>query len=274
MGTAVGLAVAKLLPLGLFVAAGLVAASWRRVAAQPPGEGGLGEAALLLLFAYAGFENTPAAAGEYRRPRRDVPFALIAQILFVTALYLAVQWVALGTLPELGASPTPLADAAELFLGTWAGALLAVGGALSVLGTTGNTVLIGPRYLFALARDGYGPAFLAGVHRRFRTPAAAIVFQTAVALPLALTGSFVGLAALSVVARLATYLGTAAAVPVLRRKLGAGAGGMRLPGGWLIPGAACLVTLALAASATRANLVAAAIALAVGYVVYRLRRSG
>ncbi len=272
VGTAVGLAIAKLLPLGLFVGAGLLAANWRQVAAQPAGDGNLGEAALLLLFAYAGFENTPAPAGEYRSPQRDVPFALIAQIVLVTLLYLAVQWVALGTLPGLAGSETPLADSAELFLGTWAGGLLAVGGALSVLGTTGNTVLVGPRYLYALARDGYGPRFLARVHPRFRTPAAAIVVQTAVALPLALTGSFVGLAALSIVARLATYLGTAAAVPVLRRKLAGSPGALRLPGGWLIPVAACAVTLALAASATLTNLIAAAVALAVGYVIYRLRR--
>ena len=46
------------------------------------------------------------------------------------------------------------------------------------------------------------------------------MLQTVVALPLALTGRFVELAALSVVARLSTYIGTAAAVPVLRRKLG------------------------------------------------------
>ncbi len=144
---------------------------------------------------------------------------------------------------------------------------------MSILGTTGNSVMIGPRYLFALARDGFGPAFLARVHPRFRTPAAAILTQSAVTLPLALTGTFVGLAALSIVARLATYLATAAAVPVLRRKL-ATPGALVLPGGPLIPVAASLVTLALAASATRANLVAAAVALAAGYVVFRLRRRG
>ncbi len=202
-----------------------------------------------------------------------MPFALVTQILFVTGLYLAVQWVALGTLPELGRSATPLADAASGFLGPWAGGLLALGGAVSILGTTGNSVMIGPRYLFALAQDGFGPAFLARVHPRFRTPAAAILTQSVVTLPLALTGTFVGLAALSIVARLATYLATAAAVPVLRRKL-ATPGALVLPGGPLIPVAASLVTLALAASATRANLVAAAVALAAGYVVFRLRRRG
>jgi len=281
---AVFLAVSKVLPLILFVGVGLAVASPRLAASQAAtrtdptgGWAHLGEAALLLLFAYAGFENTPAPAGEFKNPRRDVPFALLAHLVLVTLLYVGVQWVALGTVPGLAASETPLADGARLFLGRWGGWVLTVGAALSILGTTGNTVLAGPRYLFALARDGYGPALLARVHPRFHTPAAALLTQTAVALPLALSGTFVGLAALSVVARLATYAGTAAAVPVLRRKLGGASGSgeartFRLPGGRVIPTLAILLTLGLAASATWKNLLAAAVALAVGAVIYALRR--
>jgi amino acid transporter len=165
-----------------------------------------------------------------------------------------------------------LADAAGVFLGAWAGLLLTIGAALSILGTNSNTVFAGPRYLFALARDGFGPAFLARIHPRFRTPANAVVFQSAIALPLALSGTFVALAELSVVARLATYLGAAVAVPVLRRKLAATATTVRLPGGSLIPVAAALLTIGLAASATASNLIAAGAALGVGVVLYLLRR--
>ena len=260
----------------MLLSAGLVVARREVALAQvATAEGGLGQAALLLLFAYAGFENTPAPAGEYKHPRRDVPFALLTQISLVTALYAAIQWVALGTLPSLGASTAPLAEAGRSLLGTWGGWLLAVGAVVSILGTTGNTVLAGPRYLYALASDGFGPRFLARVHPRFRTPAGAVIFQTALALPLALSGTFVGLAALSVVARLATYLGTAAAVPVLRRRFhqaGDPAQGFRLPGGLLIPLAAAALTLGLAASATSENLLTAAVALVVGLVIYSLRR--
>src|SRR3546814_8340782 len=70
----------------------------------------LGRAALLLLFAYAGFENLPAAAGEYSNPRRDVPFAMLMMIASVTLPYFAVQWVALGTLPGLAQSQTPRSE--------------------------------------------------------------------------------------------------------------------------------------------------------------------
>jgi basic amino acid/polyamine antiporter, APA family len=281
--TAVLLAVAKVVPLVVFVVAGtaFVLRSGGGSAAAPPAPGAaagaagwhqLGAAALLLLYAYAGFENTAAAAGEYRNPRRDVPFALVTQIGIVTLLYAWVQWVALATLPGLATSPTPLADAARLFLGGWGGWLLTLGATLSILGTNGNTVLTGPRYLFALARDGYGPPWFARVHPRFRTPAVAVVAQTLIALPLAWSGTFTGLAALSVVARLATYLGTAAAVPVLRRKLGSRPGAFRLPGGPLVPVAAALLCVAFAASATADNLLAGGIALLVGLGIWKLRR--
>ncbi len=279
------LVIVKVLPLLVFLGAGVWFVSSARVAGQAatgsasdlggPGQN-LGRAALLLLFAYAGFENTPAAAGEFLDPKRDVPFALVAEITFVTFLYLAVQWVALGTLPHVASSLTPLADAAQGFLGSWGGWLLTVGAMLSILGTNNNTILAGPRYLFALAEDGFGPPALgralSRVHPRFRTPAVAILVQTAIALPLALSGTFVGLAALSVVARLATYLGTAAAVPVLRRKMPATATTWRLPGGPAIPVAACVLSLALVASADAFSLLAAGAALVGGLVLFALAR--
>ena len=269
------LLVVKLVPLAVFVVAGLFAVDRSRVvAAARVDPAGLGEVALLLLFAYAGFENTAAPAGEYRDPRRDVPFALLAQIGLVTLLYVLVQLVALGTLPDLAASRTPLADAARGFLGGWGGAFLTAGAAASILGTAGNTVLSGPRYLYALARDGYGPAFLGRLHPRTLTPAAAIVVTTALALPLALSGSFAGLAALSVVARLAGYVSTAAAVPVLRRKRPDTPATVRLPLGPAIPIGAVAVSLFLVASATALDLAAGAAALVAGLAVHALRRKG
>lgn len=274
-GAAVVLAISKVIPLLVLVAAGSVAFSPEIFAGQAGGEEGRkawGEAALLLLFAYAGFENVAAPAGEYKNPKRDVPFAQLTQIVVVMVLYCAVQAVVLGTLPDVAKSQTPLADAARLVIGPWAGLLLTVGATLSILGTNSNTMLAGPRYLYALAKDGFGPGWLAEIHPRFQTPAKAILLQAAIALPLALSGTFTTLAALSVVARLSTYFGTAAAVPVLRRRGTAMPGGIRLPGGWLIPVLACGVTIILAASATTRALQTAGVALLVGLGIYALRR--
>lgn len=280
--TAAVLAVGKLVPLVLFIVIGLHYVDWS-MALPAAGEGlldggiplrNLGEAALLLMFAYAGFENLAAAAGEYRRPQRDVPFALMTMIVSVTLLYVLVQLVAQGTLPGLAQSSAPLAEASQQFGGAWLVLALTVGAAISILGTNSNTVMLGPRYMQALAADGFGPRALAAIHPRFQTPVVAIVVMTAASVALALSGSFVQLALLSVVARLCTYLATVVAVMVLQNRHRGRPGVLRLPGGQLIPAAALLVSLGLLASATAANLVAAAVALAVGAVVYRLRRKG
>lgn len=270
---AVVLSIAKTLPLVLFIVVGIFAVDWSLLqGAELPRPGVMGEAALLLLFAYAGFENTAAPAGEYRNPQRDVPFALLTMIVLVTVLYTLVQLVALGTLPGVAESRSPLADAATLFIGSWAGVLMTVGAMVSIAGNAGNTTLIGPRYLFALAQDGFGPKALARVHPVYRTPAIAIVAQSAIALTLALSGSFVGLAMLSIIARLATYIGTAAAIPVLRRRFRERDGVIRLPGGYLIPIAALALCFVFLASATLTNLAAGGVALLVGVVIYRLRK--
>ena len=50
-----------------------------------------------------------------------MPFALIVQVIIVTLIYSAVQWVALGTLPGVVNSQTPLADSAARFLAPGAG---------------------------------------------------------------------------------------------------------------------------------------------------------
>ena len=229
--TAVFLAWGKVLPLVLFVAVGIFAVDWSRVFPVPmPASGNFGKAALLVLFAYAGFENTAAPAAEFRNPRRDVPFALIVMIAIVTGIYTLVQLVAIGTTPNLGGSQTPLADAARTLMGPVGGFLLTLGAALSVLGTNNNTILSGPRYLYALAETGALPPSSRGSIRSSerRTWRSSPVGHRRGADA---DGTAEELAELSVIARLATYIGTAASVPVLRRKMPATERAIRLPGG-------------------------------------------
>ena len=271
--TAVVLAWGKVIPLVLFVAIGIFFVDWSRVFPVPmPERANFMKAALLVLFAYAGFENTPAPAGEFLDPKRDVPFALIMQIVIVTAIYSAVQLVAIGTVPNLGASPTPLADAAAMMMGPVGGLILTLGAVLSVLGTNNNTVLAGPRYLYALAEMGKLPPVFAKIHPRYRTPYIAILTQTGVALALMLTGTAEELAVLSAIARLATYIGTAAAVPILRRKLPATPRTIRLPGGPLIPIAALAICLLFLSAAEKKNWIAGGIALVIGALIYAVPR--
>ena len=126
--------------------------------------------------------------------------------------------------------------------------------------------------LDALAKDGYGPAFLARIHPRFHTPAAAIVVQFVISLALALSGSFAGLALLSMVTRLLAYIGTAAAVLVLARRYRDRPGALKLPGGPLIPALALLLSVGLLLSASWQNLLAVGVALSIGALIYLFPR--
>jgi len=283
--TAVFLSFGKVLPLALLVGVGIFAVSWDRVFPVPmPARGNFMKAALLVLFAYGGFENTAAPAAEFKNPKRDIPFALIVQTVLVTAIYTLVQLVAIGTIPNLGSSPTPLADAGRILMGPVGGFILTLGAVLSVLGTNNNTVLAGPRYLYALAETGRLPSVFARVHPRYHTPHVAILTQTGVALALILfdaglhalhPGKFgvaEDLAVLSAIARLATYMGTVLAVPVLRRKMPRTPRTIRLPGGDLIPIAAFAICLLFLSAAEKRNWIGGGLALAVGAAIYLSRR--
>jgi amino acid transporter len=224
------------------------------------------EAALFMLFAYAGFENLAVPAGEFKNPRRDLPLALLVGTLAIAAIYSLVQLGAMSALPDLSQSETPIASAAAALIGP-AGAMIVTAGALlSMAGTNSGTMLEGSRMLYALALDRrLGP--VGRVHPRFHTPACAIVVHAAFALALALSSSFRQLALLSTVARLSTYLVTCLALPRLR-KLNAG---FQTPG-LFVPVLGVLVSLVFVFSLDRSRLLAGAIALVVGAIVFALSR--
>ena len=279
------LTIGKLLPLVVLVGAGLFAVDWSRVFPVPmPDSQHFGQAALLVLYAYSGFEAVSAPAGEFQDPQRNLPFALITQLALVTTLYTLVQLVAIGTVPDLGLAKTPLSDAGRILLGPGGAMLLTLGAAISVLGTNNGMMLSGPRYLYAMADGGGLPRVFAKIHPRFRTPYIAILTQSGVALALvaadavlqaAWPGTFgvaEELALISIVARLVSYLGTCLAVPVLRRRLPDTPKTFRLPGGPAIPIAASVIGLFLVSAVERKVFLAGAAALAVGALVFAYNR--
>ena len=85
-----------------------------------------------------------------------------------------------------------------------------------------------------------------------------------------LTGTAEELAVLSAIARLATYMGTVASVPVLRRKMPQTPRAIRLPGGDLIPILAFAICLLFLSAAEKKNWIGGGIALAVGAVIYAI----
>ena len=212
-------AIVKIIPLVAFGTIGLLFVEWDTFAMiRMPESASFGSAVLLLVYAFTGFEYAAIPAGEAKDPKKDISWALVYALGIAAAIYLAVQVVAVGTLPTLAQSERPLADAGRSFLGPVAGGMMALAALVSIFGNLSAVMLIGPRLTYAFAERGEFPAFFGRLHSRFRTPVGSIVVFALMGWLLALSGTFVWLATISVVARLGAYMVTCAAVPILRKR--------------------------------------------------------
>jgi amino acid transporter len=271
------LTVGKLIPLLLFIGVGAFYVQRSNLAitsSLPPAHAGT--AALLIIYMYGGYEVVPVPGGEVINPRRDVPFAMIATLLAVTTVTALTQTTAQGVLPDLAAHTTPVADAAAIIVGSAGALLIGIGSVVSMTGNNLGQVLTGARMLFALAEQGDLPAVFGRVHPRFRTPHVAILFTSAIALALAVSGSFAQIAVVSSVARLVTYSGVSAATLRLRSPQFAGSvkpPTFVTPLGPAIPMLALLIVVAVGFGATRQQLLGGAVALAAGAVMFVIRAS-
>jgi amino acid transporter len=265
--------IAKLLPLAVFILAGLGYVEPSRLTTLPPLTLRQTLAgALLLIFMYGGYEVVPVPGGESIEPRRDVPFALVATILVVGAVMTLAQVVAQGVLADLSTHATPIADAAAVFLGAWGALLVGTGSIVSMTGNNAGQVLTGARMIFALAEQGELPAWFGRIHTRYQTPANAVLFTSAVATALALSGSFARLAVVAALAKLIMYAGCAAATLELRRRpRDTQAATFVIPGGPLVPAIAFVVSIGIGFGATQAQLIGGALALAAGATLYAAR---
>jgi len=265
--------IGKLIPMLVFIIAGLLFLNPHAFAFSPrPSTGAFSQSVLLLIYAFTGFEMAVIPAGEIRNPQQNLPRALLIATAVVAALYVLIQVVCIGTLPELAGSTKPLADAGQRFMGTAGGAIISAGAVTSIIGNVNIVLLSGSRMPFAMAEQNQLPAFLARVHRRFFTPHVAILVTAATMLVLTLKSSFVAALTISTIARLVTYAATCAALPILRRRKDAPPALFHLPGGMIISMAALVLAAWLLVNSTLGEALVALVAGAIGFAIYLLYR--
>ena len=211
---------AKLLPLLFLVVAGVWSMNLEFLHMSMPTVSQVGQASIVLLFAFVGVEVALTPSGEIRDPATTVPRSILSALAVATAIYLAVQTVAQGTLgPELPLfKDAPLVETAGRLFGTGAKLIFLAGMAVSIFGYIAGDMLGTPRVLFALARDGVLPTALVRVHPLYRTPALAIVLYAAVVAALAISSSFERLVVMANVSALLLYLLCVAASYELQRR--------------------------------------------------------
>ena len=230
--TVIKFAVLILLPLGGFILLGAeVIPSFE--SPIPPSED-LGAAALLLIYAFVGFEGAVVPAGEAKRPERDMPLGLLLGLAVVAILYMVIQLVSQAAVPDLANSKTPLLDVSATLFGPVGAIVLMIGVAASVLANLVSSMFSATRVTYALSLEKSLPRWFGEVHSRYLTPANSVVFFGVAAFLLAAFGSFKVLAAMTVLSRLFLYGMSCAAIPKLRPQF-RGEGRFILKGGYLIP---------------------------------------
>jgi amino acid transporter len=261
--------IGKLIPLLLLVGVGMFFVDPQRYSfVTPPPYTSFSQATLLLVFGYVGFETATIPAGEIRDPARHIPFALFVGIGLVVLLYVLVQAVCIGTLPQLASSERPLTDVGLHVLGAPGALIVSAGALLSITGTMNALVFATPRLLFAMAEQRQIPRAFLTTHRRFHTPYVATLFTALVMLGLTLFSTFLSALTLSTIIRLIMYMTTCAALPILRRDSGASRAAFSAPAGSIISVAAILLSVWLVSNSTWDEARLAAIASAFGLLLY------
>lgn len=212
--------IGKVIPLVLFIAIGIFFIDTTNFVA-PAGTtysmGTFGAAAILLFYAFTGFESICVAAGDMENPTKNIPKATIITILFVSLVYFLLLAVCIGVMgPDLAKSTVPVQDAFAKICGPIGGAIIAAGTLVSIGGICISSSFVTPRSGLALAEKGMLPAFMMK-HNRFGSPYWCILISALVAMAINSTGTFTTLAAVSVVARFTQYIPTCLAVMVFRK---------------------------------------------------------
>ena len=268
----------KLLPLILFVTVGIFFIKGHNFT-NPVAESGevvlkgtFGSAALLIFYAFTGFESIGVAAGDMDNAKKNVPLAICIVLVLVAIIYTLIQVNSIGILgPELAATETPVATASEAFLGKWGGALVTAGTLISIGGINIASSFLTPRSGVAMSDENQLPSIISKRNSK-DVPYVAVIISCVLTALITLTGSFTTLAAISVVSRFAQYIPTCLAVPVMRKKAPNMERGFTIPFGPVIPVVAIAVSIWLLTNSDLKRIIFGLGGLVIGAVIYGIMK--
>ena len=216
--------VCKLIPLVLIIVFGFIKGSGDNPIMNPLVAEGIrpmgiiGQLLVAILFAYDGWINVGALAGEMKNPGKDLPKAIIGGLSIVMAINVVINLAYLWVLPasELAQYASPASIVAEKIFGPVGGKLINVGILVSVFGCLNGYLLTGPRIPYTLANQKLLPAKFGKLNKN-GVPANATLFMVVLSVIYALSGQFNLLSDLSMFAIWAFYTLTFIGVIKLRK---------------------------------------------------------
>lgn len=160
-----------------------------------------------VIVTYDGWYSAIYFMEEDKDPARNLPRSAIGGVLACIAIFLLVNAALLHILPmtQFTASQVPAADAATLIFGSHGGQLILVISLITVVSTINALLMITPRILFAMSRDGLLPHSMTSVNSG-GTPAGALLVGALVVTAMVLSGSFDALIAIASFLFVAIYI--------------------------------------------------------------------
>ncbi len=180
-------------------------------------------AMLSAFWAYDGFTNVTSIAGEIKKPKRNIPIAIITAVTLVMVLYLLINYafmkvMDLNQLAALGENKIAATEVAEKILGAKGKMLISVLIMLSSFGTLNIIILFYSRVYFRMAQEGVFFKSASKVHPVYRTPYNALWYGMIWSCILTLSGTFDVLTNMVIFTDFAFYMLNAIGLIILKRK--------------------------------------------------------
>ena len=219
--------ICKLIPLILIIVFGFIRGGGDNPITSPlvgPGVSTgsvIGQLLIAILFAYDGWINVGAIAGEMKNPGKDLPRAIVGGLSFVMVVYIVINLSYLWVLPanELANYASPASAVAEVIFGSMGGKIITTGILISVFGCINGYLLTGPRILYTLGQQKSIPGYkYYGSLNNSGVPGNATIIMGVLSALYALSGQFNLLTDLSMFAIWSFYVLTFIGVILLRNK--------------------------------------------------------
>ena len=219
--------IGKLVPLAIIIICGFFMGEGNNPIVTPITAEGIspmaviGQVLIAILFAYDGWINVGALAGEMKNPGKDLPKAIVGGLAAVMAVYLIINVAYLWVLPadQLATFSNPAAAVATALFGPVGGKIVTGGILISVFGCANGYLLTGPRVLYTLGTQKSIPGYKTiGALNKNNVPANATLVMAVVGCLYAMSGQFNLLTDLSMFAIWSFYVLTFIGVIILRKK--------------------------------------------------------
>ena len=162
----------------------------------PNGTSGLILAMGITFIAFEGYEIIAQAGDEIKKPKKNIPKAILISLGIVVSVYILFAFVFIGGLDPLQIGQPAwefigdhgelgIIEAAEYYLPFGALIVLA-GGFVSTLAALNATTFAASRVSFAMGRNHDLPSVFGKLHPKYRTPFASTIFSAVVMITLAM----------------------------------------------------------------------------------------